>query len=336
MKPPRVIYSTPSPAAVIEHVASRYGLPGPLGGCTLLKRGFNDCFELRDADGQRFVLRVSGFRLRGKADVAAETAFIAHLDRAGVPVAAPVPTRSGALFTRMSLPEASRPAVLFWFAEGRVPSNEVGDARLQGATLARIHEAAAVYAGRDKGLYHNDLDNLLHAPLNAVLSLSFVTSERRDNLLEVASRLGALVKASSPLAWTHCHGDCHGGNARIATQGPSAGKAIFFDFDDGGPGFLAYDLSVFLWAQMSFERRRPALWHAFVDGYRSVRPIADNDYEATHAFVAIRHIWLMGQWASRSYELGSEVLSVAWLDKELMYLESWVRERLSPNLLSAL
>jgi Ser/Thr protein kinase RdoA (MazF antagonist) len=51
------------------------------------------------------------------------------------------------------------------------------------------------------------------------------------------------------LTWTHCHGDCHGFNARIS----DAGSAAFFDFDDGGPGYLAYDLSVFLWDKAHSE-----------------------------------------------------------------------------------
>jgi hypothetical protein len=63
------------------------------------------------------------------------------------------------------------------------------------------------------------------------------------------------------------------------------------------------------------------------------RSIAGTDYEATHAFVAIRHIWLIGQWASRTGEWGRQALSADWLMKELSYLQSWLRDRLFPALL---
>jgi len=69
-------------------------------------------------DGERFILRLSGRQRRGPADVAAETAFLAYLDGAGVPVSAAIPTREGALFTSATLPDGPREAVLFRFVDG--------------------------------------------------------------------------------------------------------------------------------------------------------------------------------------------------------------------------
>jgi hypothetical protein len=50
-------------------LATRYALPSPVE-CSLLRRGFNDSFEVLDANGQRYVLRLSCRRTRGEADVA--------------------------------------------------------------------------------------------------------------------------------------------------------------------------------------------------------------------------------------------------------------------------
>jgi Ser/Thr protein kinase RdoA (MazF antagonist) len=148
----------------------------------------------------------------------------------------------------------------------------------------------------------------------------------------LASRLASAVAACGDLTWTRCHGDCHGFNARILENGPNAGQAAFFDFDDGGPGYLAYDLAVFLWARVSFQRRGHAMWHEFIDGYRSIHPIAPADFEATHLFVAIRHIWLLGEYASRIEGWGSQNVPATFLIKELDFLLSWEREKLSPGL----
>ena len=49
-------------------VAAHYQLPEPIE-VSLLRRGFNDTFEVRIGDGRRFVPRLSGRRKRGEADV---------------------------------------------------------------------------------------------------------------------------------------------------------------------------------------------------------------------------------------------------------------------------
>jgi Ser/Thr protein kinase RdoA (MazF antagonist) len=333
--PLTVMYSTARADAVADYVAARYALPGPLE-CWLVRRGFNDSFEVRSRDGERFVLRLSNLRARGEADVASETAFLAYLEQAGIPVAAPIPARDGTLFGTAWLPEGERPAVLFRYAEGRAPQWErAADARASGVTLARIHRAAHGYAGWNTCRYRLDLDHLLHRPLSALLGLRSLDAAAREGFADLAARLSAAVAGRDDLTWTRCHGDCHGFNGRILEAGPEAGQAMFFDFDDGGPGYLAYDLAVFLWARVSFQRSDHAMWHQFIGGYRSIQPIAPADLEAIDLFVPIRHIWLLGEYASRVDHSGSESVPAEWLVKELEFMRSWERQRLSPNLLSS-
>jgi Ser/Thr protein kinase RdoA (MazF antagonist) len=131
-----VTYATATAEAVAAFVAAHYDLPAPLE-CTLLQRGFNDSFAIGASDQRRYIFRMSGRRRRGDADVAAETRFLAYLDSTGVPVAAAVPTRDGALFCESAMPESARPVVLFRHAEGRPPKLDAPeDARAQGITLA--------------------------------------------------------------------------------------------------------------------------------------------------------------------------------------------------------
>ena len=116
-------------------------------------------------------------------------------------------------------------------------------------------------------------------------------------------------------------------------DGPHVGQAAFFDFDDGGPGYLAYDLAVFLWARVSFQRREHAMWHAFIEGYRSVRPISEADFEAARLFVPIRHIWLLGEYASRVVECGTEIVPADLIVRELEFMRTWEETQLGPALL---
>src|SRR6266700_1473970 len=262
-----VLYSTPLAGAVADFVSTHYDLPGSIE-CKLLLRGWNDTFEIRTKDGERFIFRISKRRARGDADVASETAFLAYLDSEGIPVAAAVPVRDGSLFTSAFFPEGRRPAVLFRYAEGR-PSrarSSAADARANGMTLARIHDAAGGFAAGDKGRYRLDRDHMLHRP--------------------------------------------------------RAGQAVFFDFDEGGPGYLAYDLAVFLHACVLFEQKQHAFWHAFIEGYRAIRELPHADFEAVHLFVPIRHLWFVGEYASRIQEWGKLAVPADWI-ADRRYRGSW-------------
>ena len=331
--PLAVSYATASPEAAARLIAARYDVAGPVT-CRLLHRGLNDVYAVTTVAGDRFVLRLSGHRGRHPEDLAAETAFLAYLDAAGVPVATAVPTRDGDLVTKALMPDGPRGAVLFVHADGRRPELDLPeDARVQGAALARLHQAADAYPQREAGCYRLDLEHLLHQRLAAVMALDLDAPAARQDLLALAQRLATGVDGmAGTLTRTRCHGDCHGLNARIATTGPRAGHAILFDFDDSGFGYLAYDLAVHLWAQLSFGRTRYAMWHAFGAGYRAIRPVRREDEAALPLFVAIRHIWLMGEYATRVTEWGDETLSAAWLKREVAWLLNWERDRLSPSL----
>jgi len=320
------LYTTCREETIGGFVSKHYALPTPLD-CRMLNRGFNDNYLLTAASGARYVFRLSHRRARGAADVRTETDFIAHLATAGVPVATPVPTRDGALFVRGSAPEGIREGVLFRALDGRAPEiASMADARANGVTLAMVHNAAQSYCA-SAPLYRLDLDHLLRRPLARIQEFRrVIETEASSELDELAQRTAARIEAAGDLSWTHCHGDCHGFNARIT----ASGEAAFFDFDDGGPGYLAYDLAVFLWAKVSFGRKLHAIWDAFVDGYQTVRPIKAADFEAAHALVVVRHIWVMGEYASRGREWGSE--PVKWITRELEFLRGWETERLAGRL----
>jgi Ser/Thr protein kinase RdoA (MazF antagonist) len=224
-------------------------------------------------------------------------------------------------------------AVLFHYVDGDEPGHHSAeDAKAQGITMARIHAAAGTFPHWNVGGHRLDLDHLLHHPLASVLALELLDDVARKSLSALASRLSSAVAAIGGLTWVRCQGDCHGGNARIARDGPLKGQAIFFDFDDGGPGFLAYDLAVFLWS-VSLQREGYSQWHAFIEGYRSVRPIDPIDLEATHLFVPIRHFWLLGNYAIKTVEWGSELVSAKWLARQTEYMLKWEQDKLLPGVL---
>jgi Ser/Thr protein kinase RdoA (MazF antagonist) len=316
-------YSTSKVADIENHIDRHYDLGGPVS-CRLLQRGFNDVYLATTPGGDRFVFRLSHHRARGPADVRSETAFLAHLSGLNVPVAAAIPTRHGSFFIEGRAPEGVREGVLFRAVGSRdADANSAPDARANGKTLALVHQAAETFdAGETR--YRLDLDHLLRRPLARIRDSGLVEDQQVFRQMEaIAERTAAAIEAMDGLAWIYCHGDCHGFNARLN----DAGEAVFFDFDDSGPGYLAYDLAVFLWAKVSFGRELTAMWHEFLDGYQSVRAIPEADLQAVTRFVIVRHFWLMGEYASRAQEWGSN--AVGWVAGEGGTLARWETDHLA-------
>lgn len=319
-------YSTPEIDSIQQFIDKHYALEAPVS-CQLLQRGMNDVYLVNVNGCDRYVFRLCHDRARGPADIKCETAFLNHLAWSGVPVAAPVPTRDGAFFLQGNAPEGRRDCVLFYAIGGRDPrADDAGDARRTGKTLAMLHNAAETFPSGG-GLYRLDLEHLLHRPLARIRESGVVEDAKvLADLKDIAERTALAIKRFSNLTWTYCHGDCHGFNSRIN----EGGEAVFFDFDDGGPGYLAYDLAVFLWAKISFGRKLTPMWDAFLDGYRAIRPITPDDFEAALRLVIVRHFWLMGEYASRAQEWGSH--SVGWIAREVDFLKAWETEKFSNRL----
>ncbi|CDZ32760.1 Hypothetical protein NGAL_HAMBI1146_00260 [Neorhizobium galegae bv. officinalis] len=72
------------------------------------------------------------------------------------------------------------------------------------------------------------------------------------------------------------------------------------------------------------------MWDVFIEGYRAVRPIALYDFEAAQCFVIVRHFWLMGEYASRSQEWGSN--AVSWVARDATFLKIWETDRFADRL----
>jgi Ser/Thr protein kinase RdoA (MazF antagonist) len=223
---------------------------------------------------------------------------------------------------------------LFRFLEGRKPAPaSIPEARAQANTLARIHVAGKSFTN-PPARFVLDADHLVRRQVNAIAALPVMDTNSCSYLDALAARLVREIDArSAQLTRCHCHGDCHGFNARITGEAPEPIAALF-DFDDGGPGFLAFDLAVFLLSTRTFmaaERRH--LWQPFIEQYQAVNPIGAADLDAIPLFVAARHLWLMGEHAARTDEWGTDGLHELWLERNIAFLRDWEQSQLSPSLI---
>lgn len=327
-RPGDIAQSTPTGSAIARMVMEHYAL-GEVAHCGLMRHGFNQVYELRFGDGLRAVARLCAERPRGAPNTAYETAMLRHLKAAGAGVAAPLMARGGATSVAMPLPEGPRDLVLFEYLPGQGPGESVPDTEATGRGLALLHELAQGYAG-PPSRYQLDLQHLLHVPLEWLCAAPTMDGALRAGYTALAGRLAERITPLLPqLARVACHGDCHGGN-NFVTDGPGGTRvASFFDFDDAGPGLLAYDLCVYLWSTLPrkaggvLDEAGLTRWQRYIAGYRSVRPLAAADFEAITRFLPVRQIWLMGEFAGRIPVWGTQAIPSVYLRKQLEIMEYW-------------
>lgn len=322
-----IAQTTPTGAAIAQAVTASYDL-GHVRTCALLRRGFNHVYGLEFDDGRRAVARLSAERSRGAPNIAYEAALLIHLKAAGVSVAAPLPTRDDADAIAMTLPEGPRPLMLFEHLDGDPPGESAPDIEVTGRCLARLHNAGDSYQG-PASRYDLELPHLLERPLRTLCTAPTMDDALRSDFTAIARRLARRIEAMPGLTRVACHGDCHGGNNFMTNGADGSRIASFFDFDDSGPGWLAYDLSVYLWGMLPRKVGAPLdaeqleRWRRYLTGYRDVRPLDTEDFNAIAAFVAIRQLWLMGEYAGRVEEWGTQIMPASWLRKQVELLTAW-------------
>jgi Ser/Thr protein kinase RdoA (MazF antagonist) len=323
-----IAQSIPTGEAVAEAIEQGYAL-GAVKHCVLLRPGFNHIFGLTFVDGRKAVARLSDHRPRGEPNADYEAALLDHLRRSNVAVAVSIPTRDNAVALQMDMPEGPRLLMLFEHLDGEEsPEDSMPDTEATGRGLALIHNAGMTYKG-PASRYVLELPFLLDAPIKRICEASTTDEALRTSFTEIAQRLKARITAIPNLTRVACHGDCHGSN-NFMVEGPDGTRiAAFFDFDDAGPGWLAYDLSVFIWNMLPrkvgerFDEESLKCWRHFLIGYRSVRTLEPHDFEAIAAFIMVRQIWLLGEYAGRIPVWGEQMLSTNYLHKQVAVLLDW-------------
>ena len=321
--PLSVTYSTLSTDALADWLAADYEL-GAVTACRFLHRGLNDSYLIEAARG-RFVLRVYRAGWRSADEIAYEVAVLAHLGAKAVPVALPVLRKDGHAVKWLSAPEGRRAAVLFTHAPGRELDGGEADCRRYGRAVAAVHAATDDFK-TSHARFALDIDHLLTKPMAAIRPFLGQRPADLDFIETLAVTLQRRIEAlpAQRLDRGFCHGDFHGDNAHID------GDAVtLFDFDCCGSGWRAYDIAVFRW-RWGDDEAGDRRWAAFLEGYRSVRPIGEADIAAVPFFVVARAIWLRGLHAANTADWGRSWLNDAYWDRLLKGLREWQAKHLEP------
>ncbi|SIQ34177.1 Ser/Thr protein kinase RdoA involved in Cpx stress response, MazF antagonist [Pseudacidovorax sp. RU35E] len=327
-------HTTVAARSVAAWVQQHYGLN--VEHCALIRRGLNDNYALRVAGGARHVARLYTIRPRGPFNVAFETALLAHLQGRGVGVAASVDTAAGGSHVRLQCPEGERALALFHHVDGAAP-DALDEFAATGEALARLHVAARDYDG-PPSLYPLDGDGMAGRTLTWLRAYPGLDA---GVLASYESLIGALLEelaaAEPTLTRVLCHGDTHGFNNHVVADDAGGKRAVFFDFDDAGPGFLAYDLGVMPWSYLFRKGLRETddtlreRWAHYLAGYRAAGGvITEADLAALQLFIQLRHLWNLGEGVGRLHHWGTSVAPEDWLRKQVEVMAAWKTLDLGP------
>ncbi len=287
------------PVALGDVVAAAY--QADVQHVVLLRSLVNDVYRVDTADGPR-VAKLYRAGHHTLEDVSWEVELSLALDGT---VARGVPLADGRLAGSVAAAEGERPLTLWEWAPGGPPTQPFGDElfRRYGAGAGRFHAACDWITIRPRRF---SVMAALDRPYQEVL-------ERLGN--DDRARLAELIDAAqermtgADLDTGVCHGDLSLDNLHLDRD-----RVIFYDLDRAGNGWRATDLT----GVAATDH-----YDAFLDGYRSVRPLRDEDLAAVPWLDAVvrvsnLHFHLIDKPALR----GTESLGEGWLQENLDALRS--------------
>lgn len=223
-------------------------------------------------DGLECVLRFTPESHRSFEQIQAEIAWVAHLNRQGLPVSTPVADRDGHFCQRVEINGQPWTAAAFREASGKIGAESAwhhGTFHTWGATTARMHAAAATYQAPTPS----------RREWKAFLpSFTPDTDEERiarEKLTRLAGKLDALPR--SPDEFGLIHSDLHFWNFAVDRD-----KLTIFDFDNCEYHWFLADLGTIVFeASTCIHQRLPRqefianFMAHFLSGYCLVRGPGD-------------------------------------------------------------
>jgi Ser/Thr protein kinase RdoA (MazF antagonist) len=268
----------------------------------------NAVFEV-SGDGVRLALRIHRVGYRSIDHVRSELHVLEvvadALDGSSVAVPRAMPTVHGDLIARVGEGSEALDCDLLTWINGRVLRHRCGlgvrSAFLLGEGLGRLHEATQHLVESDHfDLPRWDAETMFSeaSPFQPGSMEAFLAPPAWDLFQEVTQRTRAVFDQLGREQWGIIHNDFILGNCHFERD-RAGWKLGILDFDDLGWGYLLYDLAPLLGNLFDWPDAYIRLRRAFLDGYRSRRPLSDELEQHLPVLMAARHAatltWLAGK-----------------------------------------
>ena len=283
----------------------------------------NQTFRIDCADGRKFALRLARPGYHTADEFASEMAWIEALQKAQtVPVAKPMRGRDGNYVQQL----ASHNALLFEWVEGSEPKitdDLMGLAEQLGGLAAQLHEHALHWQRPSKFTRPRwDFQAALGSEMRwgdwrkglGVRPHMLPLLSRTVN--EIEKKLNAYGESEQRFNLIH-------GDLRLANLLKHKSHITVIDFDDCGFGWLMYDAATMI-SFHEHEAQAPEMIQRWIEGYRKIRQLSQEDEQAIQCLIMLRRILLLAWLGSHNnIDLASEVEGT-FADQSLSLCERFV------------
>jgi Ser/Thr protein kinase RdoA (MazF antagonist) len=277
---------------------------------SLLVRAENITFKVADDGGNLYALRLHRPAYHTLEELQSERLWTKALLQAGIHVPEPITTRDGRDYAGVDVPLLGRHchASLSRWVPGELLMQLIRDdtprERLElyfqklGALIATMNDQAADWHPPAKFRRHAlDADGLVGVQpfWGRFWERSDLSPAERALLVETRTRIHELLirYGKDAARYSVIHADLHPGNALV-----NGNTLTAIDFDDTAWGWHMYDLAAALNQCQELAEFR-ALYGACVEGYRNVRPVAEEDLAMLPLFLLVRGMAEIGWFADR-------------------------------------
>lgn len=287
--------STLSSKALKIHLAQIYGLD--IETCKLLLRNVSDTYLLEGVD-TKYIFKIYRNKHRKFEEISAEVELLNELHVNGAKVAYPLTAVDESQLQSFNAAEGTRYGVLFSYAKGTVVLNLLPEQlKALGREMATVHDITSKVTLQNPRRAYT-VSTMLLEPIKMVKP-AFESIESEYNYLketseEIAEKIDQLNLTK--FSYGYCHYDFLPKNFHF-----EGNNITFFDFDFAGKGYLINDISSFYihyflevyYGKMTQEEADNA-FTIFVEAYREVRPLSEEELAAIPYFGYAFWIFYMG------------------------------------------
>lgn len=312
-----VIDSTLSPNHLVAWITEKYGFK--IVFCRLLKTNMNHSYRVV-ADNEHYILRVYNQKHRNIQQVAEEVNLLNKL-KDTVHVSYPILGTTDKFIYEINAPEGNRCAVLFSFAKGNKIRHLTTELNYNiGIESGKLH-LSTQNASIDRTNY--SIEKLVDW---AHQQLSLYISETLEEMKTIKTCVTVLSEAFSrfPLRSGVVHLDIWYDNMSIQEDG----IVTLFDFDNCGNGWLVLDIGYYC-MQLFYTEPDGAEYEkkkaAFIEGYRSITPVSDEELELIPYVGLAIWIYYLGVQAQRFDNFANIFLSENYIRMMIARVKGWLK-----------
>jgi len=309
----KTISSIISPMYIKALLQSSYNI-GEIVNCELLQSAINDTYKIKTLN-KNYLLKINN-KNKNLYEVNFEISFVNYLKSKNIGVAKYIQKIDENFILKINAPEGLRYGVLTEFINGQEPDYKIKDnAFLYGKNVAKLHQEGKFFSPNAK-IKKIDINLMLETSIYSIEN--FLQKHYLNELKVFKIFFDFLLQRlenieTNDLEQVFCHGDLHGGNAFINLK-----KINFFDFDFCGYGLTSYDISVFRWGCIIGKREWQ--WENFIKGYKTIRNLEDKELLNSLIFVAIRDLWVMHLYITRTATEGSSFVNHYYIQNRIKFI----------------